>query len=133
MASTTTTFYKLEEVKKNNDSQNTWIVIHNSVYNVTEFLNEHPGGEEVLLEQAGKDGTEAFEDVGHSTDAREMMKKYKIGELVEEDRIKEAEPSKPKAWTPESEGSNSSWKSWLIPVALGIVATIVYRFFFINH
>jgi cytochrome b involved in lipid metabolism len=35
------------------------------------------------LEQAGNDGTEAFEDVGHSTDARELMKKYKIGELVE--------------------------------------------------
>ena len=35
----------------------------------------------MLLEQAGKDGTEAFEDVGHSTDAREMMKKYKVGEL----------------------------------------------------
>jgi len=35
------------------------------------------------LEQAGKDGTEAFEDVGHSTDARELMKKYKVGELVE--------------------------------------------------
>lgn len=37
----------------------------------------------MLLEQAGKDGTEAFEDVGHSTDARDMMKKYKIGELHE--------------------------------------------------
>jgi cytochrome b involved in lipid metabolism len=35
------------------------------------------------LEQAGGDGTEAFEDVGHSTDAREMMNKFKIGELVE--------------------------------------------------
>lgn len=35
------------------------------------------------MEQAGKDGTEAFEDVGHSTDARELMKKYKIGDLVE--------------------------------------------------
>ena len=37
----------------------------------------------MLLEQAGRDGTEAFEDVGHSTDAREMMTKYKVGELVE--------------------------------------------------
>lgn len=45
------------------------------------FLLQHPGGEEVLLEQAGKDGTEAFEDIGHSSDAREMMKKYKVGEL----------------------------------------------------
>jgi cytochrome b involved in lipid metabolism len=37
----------------------------------------------VLLEQLGKDATEAFEDVGHSTDARDMMKKYKVGELAE--------------------------------------------------
>lgn len=44
---------------------------------------QHPGGEEVLLEQAGKDATEQFEDVGHSSDAREMMNKYKIGELAE--------------------------------------------------
>jgi hypothetical protein len=35
------------------------------------------------LEQAGYDGTEAFEDIGHSSDARKIMKKYKIGELVE--------------------------------------------------
>lgn len=36
-----------------------------------------------MLEQAGKDGTENFEDVGHSTDAREMMQEYYIGELCE--------------------------------------------------
>lgn len=47
---------------------------------------QHPGGEEVLLEQAGNDGSEAFEDVGHSSDAREMMAKYKIGEIVEAER-----------------------------------------------
>lgn len=48
--------------------------------------NQHPGGEEVLLEQAGKEATEAFEDVGHSSDARDLMKKYKIGELIESER-----------------------------------------------
>lgn len=47
---------------------------------------KHPGGEEVLLEQAGKEATEAFEDVGHSSDAREMMKRYKVGELIESER-----------------------------------------------
>ena len=31
----------------------------------------------------GGDATEAFEDVGHSTDARELMKDYHIGELPE--------------------------------------------------
>lgn len=123
--------YKRKEVAEKNNSDGAWIVIHNSVYNVTEFLNEHPGGEEVLLEQAGKDGTEAFEDVGHSTDARELMKKYKIGELVEEDRIETEE--KKLSWQPEKdERSQSSWKSWLVPVALGIAATIVYQYFFLS-
>lgn len=44
---------------------------------------KHPGGEEVLMEQAGKDATEPFEDVGHSTDARELLKEYLIGTLPE--------------------------------------------------
>lgn len=44
---------------------------------------QHPGGEEVLLEQSGRDATEPFEDVGHSSDARKMMEPYKVGELVE--------------------------------------------------
>lgn len=47
------------------------------------FDFQHPGGEEILIENAGDDGTEAFEDVGHSSDAREMMKSYLIGELAE--------------------------------------------------
>lgn len=42
---------------------------------------QHPGGEEVLREQAGGDATESFEDVGHSTDAREMAAEMVIGEL----------------------------------------------------
>ena len=36
-----------------------------------------------MIENAGQDSTEAFEDVGHSTDARDMMKEYLIGELIE--------------------------------------------------
>ncbi|CAG8715350.1 30299_t:CDS:2, partial [Racocetra persica] len=41
----------------------------------------HPGGEEVLLDEAGQDATEAFEDVGHSEEALEILKGLEIGEL----------------------------------------------------
>ena len=34
------------------------------MYDVTSFLEEHPGGKEVLLALAGSDATNAFEDVG---------------------------------------------------------------------
>ena len=40
---------------------------------------QHPGGEEILIENAGVDSTENFEDVGHSSDAREMLEEYYIG------------------------------------------------------
>nr|CAD7256777.1 unnamed protein product [Timema shepardi] len=88
--------YKRDEVAKENNGETTLMIIHNSVYNVTAYLKEHPGGEEVLLEQGGKDATEAFEDVGHSLDARDLMDNYKVGELVPEDRLKKL--SKKEAW-----------------------------------
>ncbi|XP_072452103.1 cytochrome b5 type B isoform X2 [Chiloscyllium punctatum] len=85
----TVNYITMEEVKTHNSSKSTWLVIHDKVYDVTKFLEEHPGGEEVLFEQAGGDATESFEDVGHSSDAREMLKQYFIGELDLADRRKE--------------------------------------------
>ncbi len=44
---------------------------------------QHPGGEEIILENAGEDCTEAFEDASHSNDAKEMLKDFFIGHLAE--------------------------------------------------
>ncbi|TNN68757.1 Cytochrome b5 [Liparis tanakae] len=55
-------YFRLSEVEEQNTFKSTWIVINNKVYDVTRFLEEHPGGEEVLREQAGGDATESFED-----------------------------------------------------------------------
>lgn len=44
-------------------------------------LTRFSGGEEVMLDVAGQDGTEAFEDVGHSDEAREALDKLFVGEL----------------------------------------------------
>uniref|UniRef100_A0A674HQI9 Cytochrome b5 n=1 Tax=Taeniopygia guttata TaxID=59729 RepID=A0A674HQI9_TAEGU len=86
-------YYRLEEVQKHNNSQSTWIIIHNRIYDVTKFLDEHPGGEEVLREQAGGDATENFEDVGHSTDARTLSESFIVGELHPDDRSKLQKPT----------------------------------------
>jgi len=120
--------FTIEEVKDHNNRNSNWLIIHDKVYDVTKFLEEHPGGEEVLLEQAGKDATEAFEDVGHSTDAREMMKKFKIGELNSEDR-KQLDANQKAQWDESEEGTSTSWKSWLIPISLAILGSIGYRLY----
>lgn len=123
------------EVAKHAQSSEVWIIVHDKVYNVTSFLNEHPGGEEVLLEQNGCDATEAFEDIGHSSDARELMEPLKIGELVQEDRTKDTEKQTIDWSNDNSDENNSSgsWRSWLIPIALGVLATLVYRYFISTH
>lgn len=77
-----------EEVKKHRRKSSVWIIIHGDVYDVTSFLEEHPGGEDSLLDVAGQDGSQGFDDVGHSDDARELLKKYKIGTLSPEEKRK---------------------------------------------
>jgi cytochrome b5 len=49
------------------------------VYDVTKYLDDHPGGAEVMLDVAGQNADEFFEDIGHSKEAREELKKYLIG------------------------------------------------------
>ncbi|KAJ3611892.1 hypothetical protein NHX12_021905 [Muraenolepis orangiensis] len=118
-------YYRLSDIEQQNTFKSTWIIINNKVYDVTSFLEEHPGGEEVLREQAGGDGTESFEDVGHSTDARAMAAELVIGELHPEDIAKLIKPPDPLMTM--SPKQPSCWSSWLIPILAAAVATLVYR------
>uniref|UniRef100_A0A3B5M006 Cytochrome b5 heme-binding domain-containing protein n=1 Tax=Xiphophorus couchianus TaxID=32473 RepID=A0A3B5M006_9TELE len=115
-------YYTLEEVRMHNMSSDTWLIIHNKIYDITSFLEEHPGGEEVLLEQGGSDATESFEDVGHSTDAREMLQQYYIGELHMVRRQMAL-----------CKKNISSWAMWLIPTVAAAVVGVLYRFFMFEH
>jgi len=94
-------FLTIAEVKQLATDKNKCIlIINNRVYDVTTFSDEvcyfkkifiiqhfsfflfkHPGGDEVLKEQHGLDASNAFEDVGHSSDAREQMKQFEIAEI----------------------------------------------------
>ena len=111
--------YTWEEIQKHNTNTSLWIVVHNKVYDVSRFMEEHPGGEEVLLEQAGGDATNAFEDVGHSQDARELQKNYLIGELAEPD----SKPPVHIKTTPYAPSGSSDSSSWLFPI--GLIGAVV--------
>ncbi|KAL7373830.1 hypothetical protein ABVT39_015030 [Epinephelus coioides] len=118
-------YYRLSEIEEQNSFKSTWIIIHHKVYDVTKFLEEHPGGEEVLREQAGGDATESFEDVGHSTDAREMSDSMVIGELHPDDRDKIATHEETPVTTLKDEPS--SWTNWVIPALVAVIVTLIYR------
>merc|ERR1712216_489571 len=73
---------KMEEVEKHSSIDDLWLVIDGKVYDVTPFMDDHLGGGEIMLSAAGKDGTQDFEDVGHSPHARELLKKYYLDEFA---------------------------------------------------
>jgi len=43
-----------EEVVKHRSTSSCWIVVDDKVYDVTSYMNEHPGGAAVLLRQGGR-------------------------------------------------------------------------------
>lgn len=53
----------LEEVSKHNMREDCWIVINDKVYDVTQFLEKHPGSAKPLLFYAGRDATEGFKKI----------------------------------------------------------------------
>ncbi|KAI9759350.1 MAG: hypothetical protein M4579_002408 [Chaenotheca gracillima] len=73
--------YTYSDVSTHTAKKDLFIVVHDKVYNATTFVDEHPGGEEVLLDVGGQDATEAFEDVGHSDEAREVLEGLLVGNL----------------------------------------------------
>ncbi|CAA7405049.1 unnamed protein product [Spirodela intermedia] len=73
--------FTLADVSKHNTREDCWLLINDKVYDVTKFLDDHPGGDEVLVTATGKDATNDFEDVGHSTTARAMLDEYFVGNI----------------------------------------------------
>lgn len=58
----------------------TWVALYGQVYDLTDYVEEHPGGEEAILDVAGTEGTEHFEAV-HNRELLESMGFEPIGTL----------------------------------------------------
>ena len=74
-------YIKRSDVNLHNTPTDMWIVINNSVYDLTQFQKRHPGGKKVLHEVAGVDGTQNWVLAGHSPKAQEQMKEFLVGEV----------------------------------------------------
>lgn len=74
--------YTRAVVAKHSSAKDCWVTYKNKVYDVTEFLDQHPGGDDVILEYAGKAIDEIMADPvshEHSEAAYDMMSDFLIG------------------------------------------------------
>ena len=64
-----------------------WLIVRGRVYDISPFVSAHPGGAAVLVHprNAGVDVGAAFDEAGHSKQARKLLASYQIG-VVAADR-----------------------------------------------
>jgi flavocytochrome c len=81
------TEYTMDEVAKHNTKEDLWVVVKGVVLDVSDWLDEHPGGPQALMNFMGRDATEEFEMLHDD----EVIPKYAASQVI--GRVKGVEPS----------------------------------------
>ena len=72
-----------DELRKHTTENDCWTVLHGRVYDITLYLNYHPGGKRELMKGAGKDCTALFNKFHAYVEYELILSKCEIGILVE--------------------------------------------------
>ncbi|KAH6668091.1 cytochrome b2 [Plectosphaerella plurivora] len=73
----------IDALNQHNSRTDCWIAVHSKVWDITDFINEHPGGPSVLLKVAGSNATQLFDSV-HAPDIIEELPKDKFMGYLDE-------------------------------------------------
>ncbi|GIL75476.1 hypothetical protein Vretifemale_5257, partial [Volvox reticuliferus] len=80
--------YTLDQVAQHNKRDDAWIIVQHKetkeyrVYDITDYVDEHPGGESIL-KNIGGDATEGFHGPQHPITTYVLVEEYCIGKLAE--------------------------------------------------
>lgn len=86
------TSFSSADVSKHNTEKDCWIIIDGKVYNVTDFLDQHPGGKKIIVKVAGKDASKQFHQFHN---AAAVLQKYGPQLCVGEISTSASPPSQP--------------------------------------
>eukprot|EP00808_Paulinella_micropora_P028692 g837.t1 len=70
------------EIAKHNSPDDLWIIVDGKVFDVTGFVEDHPGGQ-AIANHAGKDNTKAFHGPQHPERAYSVLEDYFLGDFEE--------------------------------------------------
>ena len=118
--------FAIDEVAKHDKSGDLWLTMFGKVYDITKFADDHPGGDEVLLQQVGVDATKAFQDIGHSGEAVKMLEKYFIGTLK---GGASAAPKKSSTAIKRSGDGSGDAMTWIVVLIIAAVCVVLLKMF----
>ncbi|HVM91152.1 MAG TPA: cytochrome b5-like heme/steroid binding domain-containing protein [Verrucomicrobiae bacterium] len=76
--------YTMADVQKHNSGSSCWTAINGNVYDVTNWINQHPGGPDAILSLCGTDGSSAFNGQhGGQGRPESELATFKIGTLTQ--------------------------------------------------
>ena len=75
------TRYTREEVAKHSTPSDLWLIIDGSVFDITAFLERHPGGP-APLRYAGQDASEVFHRIHNKATLKQFGGKFLVGTLA---------------------------------------------------
>lgn len=100
----------LAELRLHATPDDAWMAIRGLVYNVTPYINFHPGGGPELMRAAGADGTYLFDEAHRWVGVEGIMQHCLIGTLVEDKAV-----AKTSLRTNNTNGNNNSLSSTMRP------------------
>ena len=124
------TYTKEGVTRLSEESQDCWIIVCGRVFCIDkQYLNDHPGGRDVLMENNGKDATEEWTSIKHSKRARLKMKDFLVGEIEgnthEDWTSSEFVWEETKQWKKRKEATQQKKKFTNAAIAVLFIATAV--------
>lgn len=91
------------EVAKHNTPESCWVILYGKVYDVTDFIYNHPGGAKIILKLAGKDATEEYDPIHPPGTLEDNLKPGALLGIVDPKTLAK-EQAKPAASEKQEEG-----------------------------
>ena len=73
----------MEEVSKHNTRNDAWICVEGRAYDVTKYVEHHPGGWLPIANLAGKDVTDAFANYHPASVYQKLLPSYYVGDVID--------------------------------------------------
>ena len=70
-------------MKKHRKRNDAWMAINGAVYNVTQYMDYHPGGWDELVRGAGRDATDMFNEIHKWVNYQSLLEACLVGKLVD--------------------------------------------------